>query len=154
MKHTVYLAGPIAGLTYEQSATWRNRAKELLAQQDIGVRYPTLNKNVKPTTVYNDQGYTEIPELTAQAIVATDRWCVRDCSFVLMNLIGSRKASIGSMVELGWADILGKPIISVLDTSDQENPHNHGFVKELSTVIVPDIETAVDVIVRLVHGLE
>ena len=147
MKHTVYLGGPIAGLTFAGAGAWRDRAQELLAAHGIGVLYPVLNRNAKPDYVYNDQGYAHIPTLTPNAIVATDRWCVRTCSLVLMNLSGVSKASIGSMVEFGWADILGKLIVTVLDSSaEPDNPHNHQFVKQLSGVIVPTLEDAVDVI--------
>lgn len=38
MKHYVYLSGPIAGLTYDESEDWRIRARALLEAKDCAVR--------------------------------------------------------------------------------------------------------------------
>jgi hypothetical protein len=45
MKHYVYLAGPITGLTYEGATEWRNVAAEKLDSDKIETLSPLRGKN-------------------------------------------------------------------------------------------------------------
>ena len=146
---TVYVGGPIAGMTLQEATEWRIEVCNKLADHDIGARFPVLNA-VKPTEVYNTQGYDTSALVKPRGIIMNDRWCVQNSDLILMNLLNSKRVSIGSMVEYGWADAYRKPIVTVMKL-DGNNPHDHAFVKELSGFIVEDLEEAVHVILGVLH---
>jgi hypothetical protein len=66
---------------------------------------------------------------------------------VLFNLNGAEKASIGCMIELGWASAYRKFIITVMTES---NIHWHGMVRDLTDLVFPTLAEALDVIPTLV----
>ena len=47
--------------------------------------------------------HTGLP-VVVKGIVTRDRWDVAKADVVLMNLVGATQVSIGTMVELGWAE--------------------------------------------------
>jgi nucleoside 2-deoxyribosyltransferase len=61
---------------------------------------------------------------------------------LLVNLLGALKVSIGTCMELGWADAARVPIIAVMEQSG--NPHDHAMVNEVVGFRVEKVE----------HGLE
>lgn len=150
---SVYLAGPIAGLTYQSATDWRDYAKKRLAQFGIDGRSPMRDKShLKSETVLTDQGYEQRPLSTQKGIVCRDHYDATHCDVILMNLAGAKKASIGSMVELGWASDRQIPIVTILDLNETGNPHTHAFVKELSGFIVPTLDEALDIVISLLDG--
>lgn len=50
------------------------------------------------------------------------------------------------MIEIGWIDILRKPLIVVMK---QGNIHDHGMIHEIAAYTVPTIEEAVDLAVKI-----
>lgn len=144
---SVYLAGPITGCSYGECVDWREyaieqfspvvkafspmRAKEFLKE------YATL-----PATDYEyvTKKY-DSPFINDYQIVTRDRNDVLTCDAVLMNLLDAPQISIGTMVELGWADAFRKPVILVWD--HEKNKHYHGFVKALAPVQVTSLEDGI-----------
>lgn len=78
-----------------------------------------------------------------KAIVARDRNDVLTCDAVLMNLSGADKVSIGTMIEVGWADAFRKPIVLVLE---KDNPHVHDMVTEIAGFRVGTLEDGIHII--------
>lgn len=105
----VYLAGPIEGCSDKQAYTWRELTKECLAEFGI--------KCVVPERQVGDENITD-----------RDRRHVATSDAVLMYLKGATRVSVGTMIEAGWADILGVPIFLVLDPGDL---HDHHMLKEV-----------------------
>lgn len=150
MKKSVYLCGPITGLTYEQATEERNRVAEIFEDHDIEAKTPMRGK----IYILDDQelkakGYEEVSR-TDKAIVGRDRNDVRTSSVVLADLRGATRVSIGSMVEFGWADAYRVPIVTVMD--QEGNPHDHGFVHQLSVYVVHDIHEAIELTLLLVNA--
>ena len=65
------------------------------------------------------------------------------CDMVLMNLLGATKVSIGSMIELGWADAFRKPVVLVIE---EGNCHMHAIVQEIAGFIVPTLDQGIEVV--------
>lgn len=147
---TIYLAGPIAGLTYETATAWRDEIKNTLSNYGIHAVSPMRDKaHLSQEKILTNLGYEQRPLTSQKGIVTRDRMDCTTSDVVLMNLLGTTSVSIGSMVELGWADAARVPIVTVIDLNDNYNPHVHAFVKELSGFIVPTLDAAVDIVLSL-----
>ena len=65
---------------------------------------------------------------TEAAITGRDRYDVMTrCDAVLVYLLGAEEVSIGTVIEVGWADAARKPIILVIE--DEGNVHDHPMVR-------------------------
>lgn len=150
----VYLAGPIAGLGYDETTDWRNVVTMEL--HPIKCLSPMRGKEYlqgEKQDVHNHvfmPGY-ETAMSGPKGIVSRDRFDVARCDLVFMNLVrsnkdtdtlGANKVSIGTMVELGWADAYRKPVVVILDDN---NPHIHPFVLEIAGFITTSLEDAIKI---------
>ena len=145
-KPTVYVAGPIAGCTWEETVEWRDhltvalpechiltpmRGKEFLHTMSA---MPLTSAHVDPKTEM-----TETEEVISgqHAIVVRDHWDVQQCDVLFVNLLPSLstgKASIGTCFELAWAWKYQKPAVVVMNDG---NPNDHPFVREAAYAVVP-----------------
>lgn len=148
MTKKVYLAGPIAGLNHNDATySWRqqvfdglhgshnctgvHRDGEIHASQymDIHCYSPMRGKTfLADKGVLGTLGYDN-PISRVQAILGRDRDDVRTSDLVFMNLIGAKAVSMGTTVELGWADAYRVPVILCME--DTGNPHEHIFFQGL-----------------------
>ena len=154
---SVYLAGPITGLSYSEVVGWRAMVVEHLAASAPHVRC------IDPMRA--KQHLADIAEIGAfghagglldgHAVVSRDLFDVKRVDVLLMNLAGARQTSIGCMVELGWARAHGKFILVVLPDAERGttagtgaavNPHDHLFVHELASAVVGDLDAALAVL--------
>jgi nucleoside 2-deoxyribosyltransferase len=131
----VYLAGPIAGLTHGKATySWRQEVFDALHKAhlcdnslitEIACYSPMRGKKfLADKGVLGSFGYDN-PISRTQAILGRDRDDVRKSDLVFMNLIGAKAVSIGTTVELGWADAYRVPVLLCME--DTGNPHEHLF---------------------------
>lgn len=141
---TVYLAGPIKGLTFSGATAWRRIAADLLEAEGIRSIDPVERE------LRNHQGILDCAAdglmSNQRAIVVKDRDHIRRADAMLVNLDGAERVSIGTMIEFGWADAKRIPVVTVMQSG---NPHDHAFVRELSGWVVPTIEAGVSVLAAL-----
>jgi nucleoside 2-deoxyribosyltransferase len=90
-------------------------------------------------------GYKQ-PLSTDHAITQRDWWMCRKCDILLVNLIGAKKISIGTVMEMAWAFDHGKHIITVMEN---DNIHQHAFVKEVSSIVYDNFQDALDYLSKL-----
>ena len=82
----VYLAGPISGLTYEQSALgWREQIKELLPEFDLFS--PMRAKDFLATEGVLQGAYEGTPMSSTNGILGRDRNDVRTCDLMIANFL-------------------------------------------------------------------
>jgi len=144
---TVYLAGPMTGLTFEEANKWRNTAKTLIEYDPFGdssglkALNPFRGKEelLKDTGELKPFGYTNTIA-SDQGITSRDRNDTMKADCVIMNFLGAKKISAGTMVELGWADSARVPVIIVME--EEGNPHDHCMVRAIATYRVANIEDA------------
>jgi len=86
--------------------------------------------------------YEDIPPSSGRGITCRDRFDTMRCDAMLINLIGAKKVSIGTILEAGWADSKRKPIILVIEK--EGNPHDHPMLKEISGFIVDNLDEAIE----------
>jgi hypothetical protein len=145
----VYLDGPITGQSYDGANDWRHFVASYLEPEILSLspmRYKDfLRGSSSIGDSYQDQKH---PLSLDKGIITRDRLDVRGCDLVFFNFLGASKASIGSCVELGWADAFGKPIVVAMDPSSG-NAQNHGFVRQLTGFTVLTLEKGVELIKQI-----
>jgi nucleoside 2-deoxyribosyltransferase len=140
----IYLAGPIGGLTYSDAVDWRAQAAEDLESIGIECLSPMRGKEyLVNEAILKGTGYDDTLLSNNRAIVTRDRMDVYNSDAILMNLTGATRVSIGSMVELGWADAQRIPTIIVMEPG---NLHEHGFVYEIGSFVVDTMQDALTII--------
>jgi nucleoside 2-deoxyribosyltransferase len=148
MEKLVYLAGGITGLTLEEASAWRERIANKFPK-DIIVISPLRGKSYLKTIVGEGtvkDHYDNKLLSTSRGITTRDRNDVTRCDAILVNLLGATKPSIGTIMEIAWADMLRKPIVVVMEP---ENVHQHAMIKESVGFITDNLDEAVDLVIQL-----
>lgn len=146
----VYLGGPIKHTTWEGAVAWRDYATNYLFDFGIFTLDPMRGKDFLESHIkgtfgesFGDttQSYKDFNDgwVTEHGITHRDIWDVRRCGIMLANFEDADRVSIGTVLEIGWASAWDKYIITVMDDT---NPHWHGMVRNLSSLIVPDLNDA------------
>ena len=139
----VYLAGPISGTSYGDSTEWRRIATlGIYPHQAVS---PMRGKTYLSSEDAIADSY-DTPLSCSKGIITRDRWDVMRCDILLANVLGARKVSIGTMMELAWADAFRKPVVLVME---EGNPHDHAFVREIAGFWLADLDAAVDIVKQL-----
>lgn len=150
---TCYLSGPISGLTYEGCTNWRHYAANWFGRIGIHALDPMRGKSyLKGKGVIVDQMAEVLEQAMSQdaAIVTRDRMDTTGADFVLCNLLGAERISIGTMIELGWADAARVPVVLVMEKSGAV--HEHAFVRQLCGYRVEDLEDGLDLVGAALMG--
>jgi nucleoside 2-deoxyribosyltransferase len=128
---TVYLAGPIEGVSLEEATKWREIATAFLKYRNINTLDPTRRKK------FHDQPYSIN---LAKKIVRMDMNDIQESDVVLMNLKdrGQGKAW-GTICELIIAQSHSKTIVVVLEEGFQ-----HPFIDVFATEVHHTLEDALE----------
>ena len=156
---TVYLGGPIKGLVYDNCTDWRFSVAQELKQCGILTRSPMRGRedaSFSKTSIINEDylNSTDFGHLnplnTSKGITIRDKMDVKKCDLVFANLLGAKDISIGTLLEIGWADILQKPIVAVIEKKG--NLHDHGMLNEIIGFRAEKIDEGIDLVKRiLIH---
>lgn len=144
----VYLAGPITGLDYKGATDWRLWAKEELFKVGIMGLDPMRAKNFLKeeknftAACLNEQKFGCLS--SPRGITTRDRWDATRCDVLLVNFMGAKQISIGTCMEIAWADLCRKPIVIAME--DLNNPHNHVMINESTGFLVNSLEEAINVV--------
>jgi len=142
----IYLAGSISGLAYDEVIEKIEYRKMRLGMH-FRVFHPMMGKQyLRNETKFKASGYEDFPPSTNHAIFERDRWMVEQCDIILVDLRDATLVSIGSMMEMAWASLLGKLVVTVME---EDNIHQHAFVLEASDVVFEDVDEALDYINKL-----
>lgn len=135
----VYIAGKISGYGYDEVVDYFRRTADRLEKTGYETMHPMLGKDALRTEItLKSEGYGN-PESTNHAIIERDRWMVENSDIILCNLSNTSRVSIGSVMELAWAEYLHKLVIVVMEDT---NIHRHAFILEAADVIFETIEEA------------
>jgi len=134
---TVYLAHPISGLSYDEVMDYYSRMEKYLQRLGYDTLCPMRGKAYLRNEKELRPGGYQQPVSTNHAIVERDAWMVRKADIILADLVGARSVSIGCMMELAWAHLLGKHTLVILE---EENPHRHAFILESADIVFDNQE--------------
>lgn len=70
---------------------------------------------------------------------------VMDCDIVMFNFLGAKRASFGSIMEVGWAWEHHKLVPICMEP---DNVHQNFFVTKCATIIVPTLEEVVEAVLK------
>jgi hypothetical protein len=141
----VYLGGSITGQTYDGATGWREYVSRELFSHGIKSLDPMRGKAYLSKEEMIADSYTEVMA-TIKGITTRDRFDCTRADLVLFNFEGAEHVSVGSCIEVGWADAARIPIVVVMS---EGNPHWHGMIRECAGFIVPTLDAAIDVIARI-----
>ena len=136
---TIYLVGPISGCSYKGCAEWREVLTPELEELGFNVFSP-IHGEVHLRRKKNISSFGTDEVLTSHAIVARDKFYVMSSDILLVNFLGAQRVSIGSIMEMGWAYMSNKLIITVMEKT--KNLHDHAFIREVTTLMCPSLEEA------------
>ena len=145
----VYLAGAIAGTEGNEAFNWREVASLRLRERNVECLSPMRAKTAlraagRISRDFHDYEHNG-PLFTSNGIMTRDSTDVRRCDALLVNLRGLTKPSLGTVMELGWAYILNKPAVVVIEPTG--NPHdNHPMIHETMSFRVESLEDGIDLV--------
>jgi len=147
--HTVYLAGPITGLTYDGATDWRHAVAADLNSVGIKGLSPMRGKDylaaLKGPISGTGEEYAHLGVLSLpRGVMTRDRFDATRCDVLLVNLLGATAVSIGTVLEIGMADVVRTPIVCAMEPSG--NPHEHMMISEAIGYRVPTLADAVHVV--------
>lgn len=143
----VYLAGPITGLSYAGCTDWRELAKSELGKSGIkglspmrGKEYLAAIEKISGTgEEYAHLGVLSLP----RGVMTRDRYDATRCDLLLVNLLGAKAVSVGTVMEIAWADLSRIPIVCAMEATG--NPHEHMMVAEALGYRVPTLDEALHI---------
>jgi len=146
MKKTVYLVGPIGGLSYDDATKWRLDAREHLEDVGFTVLDPMSGKECLKNDKSIGVGLNNTKYVENGYIYHSDLFRLNAADIILSNLTKlSSRPTIGTFFEYGYATAKGKTIITV--TTD-EYISKHPFIVN-SSIIVPTLEDAYDLLSKM-----
>ena len=90
--------------------------------------------------------YSESALSTSAGTTTRDRWDSMRCDVMLVNVIGAERISVGTCIELGWADAARVPIVLAMD---EGNVHDHLIVRGVAGYVVTTLDEAINVVLGL-----
>lgn len=154
MSKHVYLAGPITGRSYLDATDWRKVATRELAEHGITGLSPLRGKEYLAGLEHLPHTADQ-PLSTQKGITTRDRWDCTRSDLVLVNFEdtdkrldtnGQERASIGTCMEIAWADAHRVPVVMVMRDG---NVHDHPMIREAVGFIVPTLEEALALVVGI-----
>jgi nucleoside 2-deoxyribosyltransferase len=141
--YMVYLAGGISGLSYEESVAWREYAKSRFLPHITGLS-PMRAKEYLAGQATIADSYPDTLLSSDKAITNRDRFDTIRADMILMNLLGSKRVSIGTMIEIGWANAMSVPIVAVMEP--EGNLHDHSMVRECISFRAATLDEGIHVV--------
>lgn len=146
---TIYCARPISGCDYQLVVDYYHRIGSRLSLAGFRVLTPMCGKEYLRTDPKLKAHGHGAPVSTNHAVKERDKWMVQTSNLVFVNLIDTDRVSIGSVMELAWADAFGAHSIVALSA---ENIHRHAFVLDCADIVFPGEEEALLYLEKLASG--
>lgn len=146
MSNLVYLAGPITGLTFAGCTDWRQYAIDKL-RPIVGLSPMRGKEYLAAEKSLAALGYNDRPMSCSRGIMTRDRFDATRCDVLLVNLLGAKTVSIGTVLEIAWADLSRIPIVCAMEPSTPglQNPHDHAMISEAIGFRVPTLDEAIHI---------
>ena len=125
----VYLAGPIGGLTWEEAHGWRERAPKLIAPCKTLSPMRDMDGQSLRSSCFTKDGREqaiEIDQIPFHKLFQRDYMDVHTCDAMLINMIGAKTKSTGTICEIAWAYRRGTPMFMAMEP--EGNPNDNPFI--------------------------
>ena len=144
----VYLAGPITGYDYGSINGWREDVVNHLKQFGIKGYSPMRGKSYLSKEEMIKDSYSDFTMASITGINVRDYNDCKTADAILVNLLGSKKVSIGTVMEIAWGRAFQIPVVLVMEKG---NIHEHGML-EFGNIIAPDLNEGVEAIVQILNA--
>lgn len=138
----IYLAGPIKGLTYDESTSWRSQFQQLVGP-DIHCLSPMRGKEYLQKETVLEGTYPQYVMSCSRGIMTRDFFDCTRADAVVANFLGAQVVSIGTVMECAWTYQARIPLITIIEQSG--NPHDHPMMQEAFGFRVTTLEEAAHV---------
>lgn len=148
----VYLAGPITGLSFAGCTDWRQYAQQkLLPAEGLspmrGKEYLKELQNISGTgEEYAHFGPLSLP----RGVMTRDYFDCSRADVLLVNLLGAKDKSAGTIMEMAWAFKDQTPVVCAIEPKG--NPHDHMMVNESIGFRCTSLDEAIHM-TRMVLGI-
>jgi len=140
----IYLAGPIAGCNYDGATGWRDYATSKFAPGIKGISPMRLKEFLKNETNIGIHDYPEDLMSTATAIYVRDKYdCTHADAVIALFPKEATAVSVGTVMELGWADANNVPVIIV---SEDPRIIHHPLPTGAAGWVVKNLDEAITVV--------
>jgi nucleoside 2-deoxyribosyltransferase len=144
MRPKVYLAGPIAGLTYDEGQDWRTYAAQQLDWAGIDGFSPLRGKSfLRAAGKIGTEGFKHALA-TDKGIMKRDSNDVRTSAAILVNFTEAKTVSRGTDMELAMAYILQVPV--VVACREDSFILNHPMIRAAIDYRVDTLDEALEII--------
>jgi nucleoside 2-deoxyribosyltransferase len=144
----VYLAGPVTGLHYDGAQDWRDKAQDALALAGVKAFSPLRSKQYLRAVgelQATAEGYGDLSAMsTPRGIMTRDRFDATRADALLVNLLGATRVSIGTCMEIAWADLARIPVVVAIEPAG--NVHEHDMINEATGYRVGSIDAGIEII--------
>ena len=152
IEYKVYLAGPMSGLSFEEALKWREEFKAKLkdsGNENIHCFSPLRGRKfIEDYEKFDKDREYSHPLGTHKAINTRDHNDVKTSDLVLVNFLGAKTISIGTVMEIAWAWSYKKPIVMI---TDEENIHNHPMIRECVGFFADSLDQAVELVCDILN---
>lgn len=139
--YSVYLAGPISGLSYAFVTSWRYEAAKMLMA--IGL------EAVDPLRYISEEDFYALETFgrdkygrDLNLFLERDLKDIMECQAIMINLNGVSKHSVGTLIELGYATAHKKLVVLVRDY-EARMKLAHPWFDPLAAIQAESVELAV-----------
>lgn len=138
----VYLAGPISGLSYNECTGWRQYIRRSLPDGIVGYS-PMRAKEYLAGETEIEHSYEEKLFSSQRGLFARDMHDCLQSDALVANFIGSKKVSIGTVMEITAFWWQRKPIVLIMTHG---SVHDHPMIREACPFVVQTLDEAIHVI--------
>lgn len=148
----VYLAGPILNTTNAEANDWRRDVDIRLG--DSGEAIVAISP-LRCEPLHGEKYTANYPDArfgTARAISSKNKYDIRACDLVLAYLPKpppGRHQSFGTIIEIAWADMLGKPVIVV---TDDPEVLEHPVINACAGWLLGTLDEGLEVVIGILGG--
>ena len=144
-KPSLYLSGAVSGQNWEESTGWRDYVAAALPEIDCysplrGKSYLKKLHTIEGAPFY--LGGLAATMSTDHGIMIRDAVDTHRCDGMFCNLLDTKRVSIGTVMEIGWAWKAGKPIILAME---KNSVHDHPMVRAATPYIVNSLDEAIEI---------
>jgi nucleoside 2-deoxyribosyltransferase len=144
---SIYLAGPITGCSHASTVRWRDQFSDYMKGSGVECLSPMRGKDHLALLDKIEGDYFDSVVSCARAIMTRDRFDCSRASIIVANLLREAmpkdaKPSLGTVMELAWADMRRIPILAIIDKSD--SPYEHPMINEAIGFRVQSIREAAE----------
>jgi nucleoside 2-deoxyribosyltransferase len=138
MKNTVYIAGPMEGLSQSEMTGWRKEFTELANDLHVvDVKDPTRRIPFRSDDTINQ----------ARMVFRADLMDINNSAVVFLDLRKGKGYAWGTAMEAMYAWQANKPLII---WTNQEDPR-HPFIESMATAVVHSLQDGVEKVIALIE---